>query len=199
MLMKTKRFLDWQKRPRSADLQLKDAVAAATRRVSFNFLPLHERQESEWCGPSIALPFCCDVLALRHHVTLVELLISHLDRPALAALVLQEAEDSCSRYAEHDYVAWFAVGSYILWGYSELYIPTTKLARPPASSTRPLTKLMKRSTISVANLRTNCAVDWTSWTAVVKKDQTSSTTEVTRSERALIMDDMLVSWLQLVY
>jgi hypothetical protein len=43
-----------------------------------------------------------------------------------------------------------------------------------------LKKLMTSSTISVANLA-----------ALVKKDQTSSMSEVTRSERAEIMDDML--------
>jgi hypothetical protein len=62
---------------------------------------------------------------------------------------------------------------------------------PPARSTKPLKKLMTSSTISVANLAAKEAVFWTRWPAVVKKDQTSSMSEVTRSERAEIMDDML--------
>jgi hypothetical protein len=62
---------------------------------------------------------------------------------------------------------------------------------PPARSTKPLKKLMTSSTISVANVAAKEAVFWTRWPAVVKKDHTSSTREVARSERAEMMDDML--------
>jgi hypothetical protein len=64
---------------------------------------------------------------------------------------------------------------------------------PPARSTRPLKKLMIRSMISVANFAANFPVFSTRWTEVVKKDQTSSTRDETRSDRALMIEDM-VGW-----
>jgi hypothetical protein len=63
---------------------------------------------------------------------------------------------------------------------------------PPAKSIRPLKKLITSSTISVANLAANWAVFWTRWAAVVKKDQMSSTKDVTTSDRAPMMEDIVV-------
>jgi hypothetical protein len=57
---------------------------------------------------------------------------------------------------------------------------------------RPRKKLTNKSRTSEANLRTKEAVFWTRSPAVVKKDQTSSTSEVKTSERDLMMDDMLI-------
>jgi hypothetical protein len=62
---------------------------------------------------------------------------------------------------------------------------------PPARSTSPLKKLMTSSTISVANLAANWAVFSTRWRAVVKNDQTTSTMDETRSERAETIEDMV--------
>jgi hypothetical protein len=122
---------------------------------------------------------------------LVELLVADLDRAALAALVLEEAEDSSCQNGEHEYVACGEVSSAALRGL-QCDIPTRNETMPPARSTRPLKKLMTSSTISVANLAANWAVFWTRWPAVVKKDQMSSTNEDTTSERALTIEDMLV-------
>jgi hypothetical protein len=62
---------------------------------------------------------------------------------------------------------------------------------PPARSTKPLKKLMIRSMISFANFAANFPVFSTRCTEVVKKDQTSSTRDETRSDRALMMEDMV--------
>jgi hypothetical protein len=133
---------------------------------------------------------------MRHAVSLastfkylVQLLVPNLDRATLAALILKEAKEGSSQNSEHDNVAYPLISIGVVLTFSP---PTRKETMPPARSTRPLKKLMKSSTISVANFVANEAVFWTRWPAVVKKDQTSSTSEAARSDRALIIEDMVI-------
>jgi hypothetical protein len=121
---------------------------------------------------------------------LVELLVTDLNRTSLAALVLEEAEEGSGQDGEHDNVTWDMLEQGI-HGLKLCRLPTRNETIPPARSTRPLKKLMIRSMISVANLAANFPVFSTRCTEVVKKDQTSSTSDETRSDRALMMEDMV--------
>ena len=132
-----------------------------------------------WRVQGSALLICID---------LVELLVANLDSVALASLVLQEAKDNCSENTEHKNVAYIALVLVSIT--TRRVLPSTKPTMPPARSIKPLKKLTNRSMISEANLRTKEAVFWTRSPAVVKKDQTSSRTEVKTSERDLTMEDI---------
>jgi hypothetical protein len=120
----------------------------------------------------------------------IELLVANLHAPALTALVLKETKDGRGQDGEHENVACDIVSLLKLPCQGDC-LPSAKLTMPPARSTRPWKKLMTSWMISLANLAAKDTVFWTRAPAVVKKDQTSSTREETRSETALMIEDIL--------